>query len=79
MKTGARPPEVVDFERRFSKNLAFFRVERRMTRKTLAAETGIPDHMIEKIEDLTRNRPASIGEAIVLAQALGVQPGEMLK
>ncbi len=68
---------------RFADNLVALRISRRMSRTTLEARSGIPEHVITKVENLRRGagrrRPVSIGEAVVLAEALGVAPGELLR
>lgn len=69
----------------FADNLHALRRVRGIPRRVLAERTGIPIHTIEKMETghgcgrRGLRRRATIGEAVVLAQALGVQPGELLK
>jgi hypothetical protein len=78
----ARAPKAQVLDDRFADNLHALRVARRVSRRELSARTGIPHHSIEKIETGCRPGPrrrASIGEAVVLAAALGVRPGELLK
>jgi len=80
----ARAPKAQVLDDRFADNLHALRVARKISRRELSARTGIPHHSIEKIETghgcrLGLRRQASIGEAVVLAAALGVRPGELLK
>jgi transcriptional regulator with XRE-family HTH domain len=77
-------PDAEALDDAFADNLRAMRTERGMTRRELSAETGIPYHSIEKIETGAgcrerMRRRVSIGEAVLLAEALGVKPGELLK
>jgi len=73
------------FDNRFADNLFALRTVRKVTRRELAELTGIPHYTIEKIENghgcgrKGLRRAVTIGEAVVLAEALGVAPGELLK
>lgn len=68
----------------FADNLHALRMAQRVSRRELGERTGIPYHSIEKMETRhgttrrLRRRP-TIGEAVVLAEALGVKPGELLR
>lgn len=67
----------------FADNLRAAREERNVTRVELSRRTGISWASIEKIETYrTPNglrRRVTIGEAMVLAHALGMKPGELLR
>lgn len=73
------------FDDRFADNLRAVRTVRKVSRRELAKLTGIPSHSIEKIETghgcgrKGLRRAVTIGEAVVLAEALGVAPGDLLK
>jgi DNA-binding Xre family transcriptional regulator len=71
-----RNPEVVEFEKRFAFNLGRVRIAQKMSRRKLGEIAGIADHTMEHLE---KGRRATIGEAVVLAEALGVKPGELLR
>jgi transcriptional regulator with XRE-family HTH domain len=81
-RTRSPQPEVLDEV--FADNLHALRTKQKVTRRQLAELTGIPWHSIEKIETghgtgrRGLRRRVSIGEAVVLAQALGVRPGALL-
>jgi transcriptional regulator with XRE-family HTH domain len=81
-RTRSARPEVLDDV--FADNLRALRAEQKVTRRQLSERTGIPFHTIEKIETghgcgrEGLRRRVSIGEAVVLAEALGVRPGELL-
>lgn len=68
----------------FADNLGTARHRAGLSRRDLAERTGIPAYTIENIEsgrgcrDNLRRR-ATIGEAVVLAEALGLKPGDLLR
>lgn len=80
-----RPERTAALDERFADNLHAARTRLRVTRRDLAQRTGIPMPSIEKIEvyrGRSKNgvrRRVSIGEAVVLAEALGLKPGDLLK
>lgn len=68
---------------RFADNLRVLRRQKRISRTALAEQTGIPVHSIEKVETGHGCKPGmrrrvTVGEAVLLASALGVKPGELL-
>lgn len=76
-------PAVEDYDDRFADNLRTARKQLGVSRMELQRRTGIAWHTIEKIESRRHaralRRRVTIGEAIVLAEALGVQPGTLLR
>lgn len=70
---------IQDLEARFAFNLGVERVRRGLSRRGLGVLAGMPHYTIERIEHQYRNRRATIGEVVVLAEALGLKPGELLK
>lgn len=78
------PAAVAMFDNAFADNMWALRVRLGLSRRDLADITGISQRVIEKIEtggtcrNGLRRRP-TIGEAVVIAEALGVRPGELLK
>lgn len=80
-----RPERIAALDERFADNLYATRVKLRITRRELAERTGIPMTSIEKIEvDRSHSiqgvrRRVTIGEAVALAEALGLKPGDLLK
>lgn len=79
----AAPPAVQNMESVFADNLFDLRRARKISRRQLEEATGISARVIEKIETgaggwQSLRRPASIGEAVILAFALGVQPAQLL-
>ena len=67
---------------RFADNLYALRRSKAVTRDALAARTGIAPRTIERIErghPSSGRRPVSIGEALVLADALGVPVTALLR
>jgi transcriptional regulator with XRE-family HTH domain len=81
-----QPVERIDtLDARFSDRLYDTRRERNLSRRELSEQTGIAVHSIEKMETghgtgrVGMRRRATIGEAIVLAEALGVKPGDLLR
>jgi transcriptional regulator with XRE-family HTH domain len=77
-------PRIDAIDDRFADNLRMIRTARKISRPVLAEKTGIPRRTIEKIETghgcpPGRRRRVTIGEAVVLAEALGVKPGELLR
>lgn len=78
------PPAVLNLEATFADNLFDLRRRKGMSRRELQEATGISARVIEKIETgaggwQSLRRPTSIGEAVVLAFALGVQPAQLLE
>lgn len=75
------PAKVLFFDARFADGLRFRRVELGLSRRELEERTGIAARSIEKIERPVNGhrRPVTIGEAIVLAEALDIQPAALLK
>jgi transcriptional regulator with XRE-family HTH domain len=69
----------------FANQLRLCREIQGVSRRELSIRSGIPYHVIEKIETGHGNgvnpirRRASVGEAIVLAESLGLTPGDLLK
>lgn len=66
----------------FAANLRAAREEQGISRRVLGERSGLGKISIEKIEARTcwtTHRRVSIGEAIVLAEALDVKPGELLR
>lgn len=79
-----RAEKADQIDERFADNLMAMRNRRRMSRRTLAELTGIPIYTLDSIETghgcrAGVRRRVSIGEAVLLAEALGVKPGELLK
>lgn len=77
-------PAAVAIDDLFADNLFAVRREHGVSRRVLAERTGIPIYTIEKIETgqgcrQGSRRRATAGEVVVLALALGVQPGDLLK
>jgi transcriptional regulator with XRE-family HTH domain len=73
-----------EFDDRFADNLIARRHELGVSRSELARRAGLPSYSIEKIETghgcgSGLRRRVTIGEAVALAEALGVQPGALLK
>lgn len=78
------PERVTAIDDLFADNLRAVRTQLGITRRELAKRSGINERTIEKIETGSGSsqnvrRWASIGEAVVLAVALGIQPAELLK
>lgn len=72
---------IAELDDRFADNLAIIRTRLGMSRRELAERTGISVYSIESFETDRPGHPrrrATIGEAVVLAEALGVKPGDML-
>jgi len=72
------------FDDRFADNLRAAREAAGLSRVDLSRLTGIPWHAIEKIEVVRSHRSnlrrrVTIGEAVVLAEALGMTPGSLLR
>lgn len=66
----------------FAANLRAAREDLGLSRRALGERSGLSKISIEKIEGRTCQtawRRVSIGEAVVLAEALGVKPGELLR
>lgn len=81
-----RSTRVAALDELFADNLYAARRKLRIPRRELADLTGIPASSIEKIETGHRmgggpgkRRKVAIGEAIVLAEALGLKPGDLLR
>lgn len=80
-----RPDRIATLDDLFADNLAAARARLGISRRVLAQRTGIPQRSIEKIETdrgcgrAGLRRKVAIGEAIVLAEALGLKPGDLLK
>jgi transcriptional regulator with XRE-family HTH domain len=70
---------VAEVDGRFALRLAQARLDQDLSRAELARISGVGRHVIEKIENRIQGRRASIGEVIVLAEALGMKPGELLR
>lgn len=73
-----------DLDALFADNLTAARTRLGVTRRDLSKRSGISERTIEKIETgagcwQNTRRWASIGEAVALSVALGVQPAELLK
>lgn len=77
------PPKVRTVDDLFADNLLVTRTMLRVSRAQLERRTGISARIIERIEVKLKGRaarrPVTIGEVVVIAQALGVQPAELLK
>jgi len=80
------PIQTVDaFDNRFADGMYQVRRKKGITRSQLSRITGLPVHTIEKMETghgcgrKGLRRRATIGEAIVLAEALGMTPGDLLR
>lgn len=76
-------PPIANLDDRFAVSLHNLRRTKRMSRPELAARTGMSAAAIERIETgngyPTGRRRVSIGEAVVLAEALGATPGDLLR
>ena len=82
-KTGV-PAEVSELDNRFADNMWALRNKLGVSRRALGDITGISARVLEKIETggTCRNglrRRVTVGEAVVIAKALGVKPGDLLK
>lgn len=72
---------VADANRRFARNLRLLRRAQEITGTELARRTGLPEQAVYRIESGARGsspRVATIGEATVLAAALGVDLAHMV-
>lgn len=81
-RTRRIPAQAVEFDDRFSSNLRALRRSLELSQQDLADRAGMGVESIALIEVARRGanrRTVTIGEAVVLAQALGVQPAELLK
>jgi transcriptional regulator with XRE-family HTH domain len=79
-----RPERIAALDDLYADNLHAARKRLGISRRELAQRTGIPFPSIEKIETghgcpPGRRRRVAIGEAVVLAEALGLKPGDLLK
>jgi transcriptional regulator with XRE-family HTH domain len=77
-------PRINELDDRFADNLRAMRTKLKVSRGELALRAGIPEHSIEKVETghgttAGMRRRVTIGEAVALAEALGVKPGELLQ
>lgn len=78
------PAEVSDLDNRFADNMWARRNKLGVSRRALSDVTGISARVLEKIETggTCRNglrRRVTVGEAVVIARALGVKPADLLK
>lgn len=75
--------QVEALDERFADNLRAAREAGKVSRVELSRRTGIAWYTIEKIETVRGRhdlrRRVTIGEAIVLAEGLGVKPGALLR
>lgn len=75
--------QVEALDDRFADNLRAARETAGISRVELSRRTGMSWQSIEKIETARGRhglrRRVTIGEAVVLAEALGVKPGELLR
>lgn len=70
------------FDDRFSDGLKAARKSLAVSRRELGDRCGLPDYTIAQIETgygHPKRRRATIGEAIVLAEALGMKPGDLIR
>jgi len=80
-----RPERTAAIDKLFADNLYAARRKSGVSRRELSRRTGIPHLSIDKIEtghgsgQKGLRRKVSIGEAVVLAEALGLKPGDLLK
>lgn len=71
-----------EFDDRFAANLTAARKRAGLTRDQLGDRAGMSVHQVRSIEQPSpgnARRRVSIGEAVILAAALGMQPGELLR
>jgi transcriptional regulator with XRE-family HTH domain len=78
---GGRDPFIVELEDRFGLNVRDLRALRDISLETLSVKTGIPAYALAQIEGRRARgvRAATIGEAVVIAEALGVRAGHLLR
>lgn len=67
---------VEGLDARFRRNLRRARADQGVSRRILVAVSGVSDHRIRRIES---GGAATIGEAVAIAEALGLKPGELLR
>ena len=72
----AEDPEAV--ERRVGRRIAEIRVDRGLTQYDLAIECELSEQQIRRIE-LASNTRLTVRRLVELAQALGVEPAELLE
>lgn len=78
------PSRIAALDDLFADNFHGLRVEKKLSRREMAELTGIPERTLMRIETGQgtrgeRRRRVSIGEALTLAEALDVKPGDLLK
>lgn len=70
------------YDDRFGDGLKAVRESLGLSRRELSERSGLPEYAIGQIETgygKPKRRRATVGESIVLAEALGVKPGDLLR